>query len=248
MPISSRVFDCILREKLKRYAHLQNSTTEFKMLYLTLLLELSLDRVRVFLFLSTFLMFPAERNKGAILSVLKPRLLRCKTVLEIGSGNGVHIRHFSKEIPEMLWQPSELFENLAILRAAISEERRTNLALPFELDVENGPWPATAYGSVYTANTLHYMSWAAAQLLLQGAAEVLESLGCLCIYGPFNSCGDFTSDGNRRLHSWLKTVNSAFGLRDEEDVIGFAEEKGLVFSEGVDMPANNRMLFFSKVG
>ena len=191
-------------------------------------------------------MSPAERNKSAILSVLKTRLLFCKTVLEIGSGNGVHIRHFSREMTSILWQPSELPENLVALQVAISEERSSNLALPCALDVKRGPWPTLTYHAVYTANTLHYMSWSAAQALLEGAAEVLGFCGYLCIYGPFNSCGRFTSDGNRGLDAWLKNVNSEYGLRDEEEVVGLAENKGFVFSEGVDMPANNRMLFFKK--
>lgn len=49
----------------------------------------------------------AERNKGPIADVLKRVMPDHGTVLEISSGTGQHIVHFAREMPGLLWQPSE---------------------------------------------------------------------------------------------------------------------------------------------
>ncbi|PWJ82237.1 uncharacterized protein DUF938 [Pseudaminobacter salicylatoxidans] len=49
----------------------------------------------------------AERNKEPIADILKRTLPDHGTVLEISSGTGQHIVHFAREMPSLLWQPSE---------------------------------------------------------------------------------------------------------------------------------------------
>ena len=54
----------------------------------------------------------AERNKQAILEVLQNELSANDVVFEYGSGTGQHLCHFAANLPEILWQPSDLEDKL----------------------------------------------------------------------------------------------------------------------------------------
>jgi len=49
----------------------------------------------------------ADRNQQPILDQLQTLFPQQGTVLEIGSGTGQHAVFFSREMPGLLWQPSE---------------------------------------------------------------------------------------------------------------------------------------------
>src|SRR4051812_19086662 len=49
-----------------------------------------------------------ERNRDAILEVLRRVLPRTGLVLEIASGTGQHVAFFARELPDLRWQPSDL--------------------------------------------------------------------------------------------------------------------------------------------
>ena len=65
-----------------------------------------------------------------------------------------------------------------------------------ELAAGSDDWPAGPYDAVYTANTCHIMSWPEVQGMFRGIGRVLAPGGMLCIYGPFNRGGQFTSASN----------------------------------------------------
>ena len=76
-----------------------------------------------------------ERNQDAILSVLREILPSAGTVLEIGSGTGQHAAYFAAYLPHLVWQPTDLPENFASIRAWAEEAALPNLRAPMELDV-----------------------------------------------------------------------------------------------------------------
>ena len=131
------------------------------------------------------------------------------------------------------------------IQAWLAEAALPNVLPPIVLDV-NGSWPKQAYDGVFTANTLHIVSWESAQKLIAGAASVLKQGGRLVIYGPFNYHGSFTSDSNARFDEWLKNRDPASGIRDFEAVGQCAESHGLRLETDHAMPANNRLLIFIK--
>jgi hypothetical protein len=47
-----------------------------------------------------------------------------------------------------------------------------------------------------------------------------------CSYGPFNYSGTFTTESNRKFDGWLKSRNSASGIRDFEAVKDAAVKVG----------------------
>jgi hypothetical protein len=64
----------------------------------------------------------------------------------------------------------------------------------------------------------------------------------VCIYGPFNYNGAFTSDSNAQFDQWLKSRNPLSGIRDFEIVMLLATSMGLKLVNDFAMPANNRLL------
>jgi hypothetical protein len=66
------------------------------------------------------------------------------------------------------------------------------------------------------------------------------------IYGPFNYDGGFISDGNRRLHDYLKAAVPGGGIRDFEAMDELADTNDLHLLEDNDMPANNRLIIWRK--
>lgn len=186
-----------------------------------------------------------ENNKQAILEVLKQYLKQEKQVLEIGSGTGQHAVFFVRHLPFLRWHTSN-YGDLSSIQAWVEGSGLSNVYPPLSLDVRQ-EWPQELYPDViFTANTLHIMSWDSAQLLLQKAAGILPAQGLLFIYGPFNYDGQFSSDSNREFNAYLQARDPESAIRDSEAVIAKAEQVGLQLLNDHAMPANNRTLVFEK--
>jgi len=183
-----------------------------------------------------------ERNKGRILEMLRPAFAGCTRVVEIGSGTGQHAVHFARHLPYLRWQPTDRAEHLPGLAARIAAEGPPNLAAPVQLDVLAEPWPAVRGDAVFSANTLHIMSWPAVEAFFAGLPHVLEAGGVLAIYGPFKYGGRFTTESNAAFDAMLRERDPQSGLRDFEAVNALAEAVGLTLEADHDMPANNQLL------
>jgi cyclopropane fatty-acyl-phospholipid synthase-like methyltransferase len=186
-----------------------------------------------------------ERNRAPILEVLLRHLTERRRILEIGSGTGQHAVYFAPAFPRALWQTSDLEENLPGIRMWLDEAALPNTPPPIVLDVR-GPWPTERYDAVFTANTLHIMSWPEVQSLFRGLEEVLEPDATVVVYGPFNYGGQFTSESNRAFDGWLKARSVVSGIRDFEAVDALASAIGLRLIEDCEMPANNRTLVWRR--
>jgi cyclopropane fatty-acyl-phospholipid synthase-like methyltransferase len=186
-----------------------------------------------------------ENNKGPILSVIKQHFAAVEEVLEIGSGTGQHAVYFAEQLPHLVWQPTDQHENLSGIQSWISWAALHNLREPLELDV-NQAWPVDQAGAVYSANTLHIMSWPEVESLFSKLKSVLRESGILCVYGPFNRKGGYTSDSNARFDQWLKQRDPLSGIRDFEAVHRLASNAGLELIDDRAMPANNSCIVFRK--
>ena len=186
-----------------------------------------------------------ENNKQAILNVLKTAFNDVHNVVEIGSGTGQHALHFAHNLPHLQWHTSELLENHQGINQWIDETSLTNLHKPIELDL-NKPWPVDVTEGIFTANTLHIVSWALVVKFFAGVGEHLAENGVLCIYGPFKYNGEFTSASNGEFDLWLKGRDQHSGIRDIEAIETLAKSVGLVISADYDLPANNRLLVFKR--
>ena len=187
-----------------------------------------------------------ENNKTPILSVIREAFNQPVTVWEIGSGTGQHACYFASELPHLVWQPTDLAENHPGINAWRGEAQLPNLNPPVILDVTSPTWPCDGMDVVFTANTLHIMSWHNVEVLFERFNIYLNPLATVCVYGPFNYNGNYTSESNAHFDQWLKNRDPLSGIRDFEAVLALAENAGLRLIKDNAMPANNRLLVFIK--
>jgi len=192
-----------------------------------------------------------ENNKQPILNILIKVFSSSEHVLEIGSGTGQHAVFFGQYLPHLTWQTTDLAINHQGINIWLNESILANVQRPIELDL-NDTWPDLTHtnnkpvDALYTANTLHIISWPLVIKFFEGIKNNLASQGSVCIYGPFNYQGKFTSESNANFDSWLKARDEQSGIRDIEDIITLANSTGLVLADDHVMPANNRLLVFTK--
>ncbi len=188
-----------------------------------------------------------ENNKQAILEVLREVLSDSGEVLEIGSGTGQHARYFAEHLPHLSWQPSDLVQNHAGIRQWLADYTGDNLAQPLQLDVTERPWPLEIGDAVFTANSLHIMSWRSVQSMFDYLAGAAPTRNVLVVYGPFNYGGEYTSESNARFDLWLAEQSPDSAIRDFEAVDELAAQAGYRLQAGYAMPANNRCLVWRKM-
>ncbi len=188
----------------------------------------------------------SERNKDVILDVLREAFVQCSTVLEIGSGTGQHVVHFARQMSGLVWQPCDTSEYLGGLRARLDAEAPENVAGPVELDVRMNPWPVSGFDAIFSANTLHFMSWECVEQFFRGVGRALHENAVLCVYGPFRYGDEFTSASNANFDQYLRQSDPLRGIRDFEAVNALAEAEGLKLIKDVAMPANNQSLVWRR--
>ncbi len=187
-----------------------------------------------------------EQNREPILAVLREVFADRSYILEIGSGTGQHAVYFGARLPHLRWQTADLPIAHAGIRMWLEDAALPNVLPPIALDANRCDWHCGRYDAVFSANTLHIMSWPEVVQCFDGIAEVLEAGGVLAIYGPFNYGGDYTSESNARFDAWLKARDASAGIRDFEAVDALARERGLILRQDIAMPANNRTLVWSR--
>ncbi len=180
-----------------------------------------------------------ERNRGPIGEVLARHFSDRRHVLEIGSGTGQHAVHFAAALPHLTWQCSDRAQNLPGIRMWLDEAALPNTPPPLVLDVCD-TWPQLQVDAVYSANTLHIMSWADVEQLFAGLPAVLASGARVLVYGPFRIGGQHTSHSNAAFDASLRAEAPHMGIRDLEAVNALAEAAGLRHMADIAMPANNR--------
>ncbi|WP_428098922.1 DUF938 domain-containing protein [Candidatus Rariloculus sp.] len=190
--------------------------------------------------LSTVCNAAAERNKAPILDVLQRVLPRTGTVLEIASGTGQHAVYFARELPELIWQPTDTnARSLAWIESLVDASALDNVRMPLRLDVREQPWPVERADAVLCINMIHIAPWAATQALFRGLGSVLGAARPLVLYGPFRRDARHTAPSNEAFDADLKARNPEWGVRDLDEVAAEAAKHGLVLEEDVEMPANN---------
>lgn len=196
----------------------------------------------------------AERNAGAIFSVVEPRLKELAEtctelplqVLEVASGPGQHIEMFGRGFPNVVWQPSEpdaALRQSIDERVALAELNNVQPALALDVCTQ---WPQQPKDLVMAVNLLHISPWRTTVALMTGARQVLRPSGLLMLYGPYSDAGQHNSAGNQQFDLDLRSRNPQWGIRDVEAVIEAAAAAGLSLVQAIEMPANNRTLFFGR--
>ncbi len=189
-----------------------------------------------------------ERNRTAILDVLREVLPDAGCVLEIASGSGEHAVWFARHLPHLQFQPSDPDPvNRASIAAWTAHTAVTNVLEPIALDATDPDWPLPHRPSaVLCINMIHIAPWSATLGLLRGAAAALSSGGVLYLYGPFRRGGTHTSESNAMFDADLRGRNASWGVRDLETVVDAAQAAGFAVPTTIAMPANNQSVFFRR--
>lgn len=192
----------------------------------------------------------AERNKQPILEQLQVLLPKDGGVLlEIASGTGQHALHFAAALPHYQFQASDADAvHLDTLRGKFGSSGLANLLTPLHLDVTKSPWPIQEARAIFNANMVHIAPIETAQALFFGAGRLLPFGGLLITYGPYKRAGRHTHENNERFDVSLKNRNPCWGVRDLDELAEFASLTGLFAREPIEMPANNLLIVWEKLG
>jgi hypothetical protein len=188
-----------------------------------------------------------QRNRDAIVEVLRDILPHSGTVLEIASGTGEHVVHFAACFPPLTWQPSDHdAAGLASIAAWSAESGLGNILPPVAIDASAADWRVGSVDAILCINMVHIAPWAATDGLFAGAARLLAVGSPLYLYGPYREAGVPTAESNEAFDASLKARDPAWGLRMVEDVATLGAQHGFVFERRMAMPANNLSLLFRK--
>ena len=192
-----------------------------------------------------------ENNKQPILDVLQQELKDSTHVLEVGSGTGQHSVYFAPRLTYLTWQTSDVLAHHATINAWHTAYHAPNLYAPLAFDLAVDPLPMSLasnqpYDVVFTANTLHIISWLLVEKLFELVGDALPINGKLIVYGPFNENGQYASAGNQQFDISLRQRDPKSGIRHLEDIIVLAKTHHLRLSNKYAMPANNQLLVFQK--
>lgn len=128
-----------------------------------------------------------------------------------------------------------------------------NVLDPVQIDVSlpTESWPenitAVKYDVIYCSNLIHISPYACTTGLFSSAGKILKpGSGILITYGPYAENGILTPESNFRFDEGLRMQNPQWGVRDIVDLLKLAEENGLKYVKKIEMPANNKMLFFTR--
>ena len=189
----------------------------------------------------------ATRNQAPILEVLRAVFPTEGLVLEVASGTGQHAAFFTEHLPGLTWQTTEFDpDTFASIEGWRQATRPDRIRSPVQLDATAEDWAVTEADAMLCVNMLQVSPWTAALGLLSGAARTLRPGAPLVIYSPMSRGGVHISVGNRDFDASLKARNPLLGVRDADQLIAAAADRGLVHEQTIDMPANNTVLVFRR--
>lgn len=189
----------------------------------------------------------AGRNKAAVSQALAGLLPDAARVLEIASGTGEHALACAAARPDIIWTPSDPDAASRASADAWAVDAGGRIAACLDIDVTRPDWTMALepVDTIFCANMVHIAPWEAAEGLFAGAASLLKPGGRLHLYGPF-LLGDASAPSNLAFDADLKSRDPRWGVRERADIMHLAARAGLKPDGDIEMPANNRLLSFSK--
>jgi hypothetical protein len=188
------------------------------------------------------------RNRDFILDVLRDVLPTTGVILEIASGSGEHVVHFARNLPSLVFQPSDPEPNALLSVAAwMKAAEVTNVRAPIVLDASRSPWPIASADGIICINMVHISPWDASVGLIRGAAAILPPGSPLYLYGPYKRKGFATAPSNEAFDRNLRDRNPIWGLRDLEAIAAIAQSAGFSIPDITEMPANNLSNVFRRM-
>jgi Protein of unknown function (DUF938) len=188
------------------------------------------------------------RNRDFVLDVLRDVLPATGVILEIASGSGEHVVHFARNLPSLVFQPSDPDPDARLSVATwVKATGVTNVRAPIALDALHSVWPIASADGIICINMIHISPWQGTVGLIKGAAAILASKSPLYLYGPNKREGFATAPSNQALDQSLRDRDPNWGLRDLEAVAATAQTLGFSGPVITEMPANNLSAVFRRM-
>ena len=187
-----------------------------------------------------------ERNQRPILEVLTQEFSDIRTVLEVGSGTGQHAIFFGARLPHLVWQTSDLAHAHAGILTWLAEAKLDNVRPPLAIDVNDDDWGIDSVEAIYTANTMHILSWKSISRMFAGFGKILAPSARVALYGPFRFDGQYTSESNAAFDRHLRSRDPLGGIRDFESLDELAQRQGLRLRHNYSLPSNNQILVWGR--
>ena len=186
-----------------------------------------------------------QRNQEPIKVVLS-QYLKNGNLLEIGSGTGQHAVYMGQAFKDITWNTSDHIDYHEGIKNWIKDSGLQNIIDPIFYLASSAQFPNGKYDYVYSANTLHIMSWINCKALFKDLGENLDKGAYVFFYLPFKYNGQFTSKSNESFDKNLRSRGVGSAIRDFEDVKSQMEKEGFELKSDHLMPANNQTLVFKK--
>ncbi len=192
-----------------------------------------------------------NRNRQPILEILKQNIPTQGNILEIASGTGEHSLFFAPEFATQQWIPSDRQpECLDSIKAWQKDYAQNNLQPPLLIDVMTKGWYKSLISqqikTIVCINMIHITPWESYLGLMEGAENILPVDGIVYLYGPYKIDNQHTAPSNEEFDRSLQIRDSSWGVRNLEDVVSVANDRGFILKQKVAMPANNFSLFLQK--
>src|SRR5277367_313216 len=113
------------------------------------------------------------RNRDFIFDVLRQVLPTTGVILEIASGSGEHVIHFARNLPSLVFQPSDSEPDALLSVAAWVKMHTSRMCAPIVLDASQSSWPIASADGIICINMVHISPWDATIGLIKGAAAIL---------------------------------------------------------------------------
>lgn len=200
--------------------------------------------------LSSYVAWAGNKNRDPILEVFKQKFPQQGNVLELATGNGMHIHYFAPHFQNLNFQPSdydrEVFENIQSLT---QQANAKNVEPPIDLDLtQPSTWVSLnnkKFDVIFCINLFHVAPISIADGVANCAAYHLSERGSLYIYGPFKVNGKNTTPSNEEFDKTLLSSGvPEWGIKDITDINNAAYKYNLELEEKIDMPANNFILVY----
>lgn len=172
-------------------------------------------------------------------------------VLEVASGFGEAVSYFANSHPDTIFVPTDP-QKPCLERLRELAQTHENLVEPVELNIFSASqWDKVAkqgpFDGMLVFNLIHLIPYSGTYELLDRASALLATdKGFLAIHGAFLREGMFMSESDRQFDADIKSRDSEWGLRDLEQVVRIAGEKGFKKEEVREMRAGNWMLILRR--
>ena len=112
------------------------------------------------------------RNRYFILDVPRDVLPTMGVILGVAGGSGEHVVHCARNLPSLVFQPSDPDPDARLSVAAwVKATGVTNVRAPIALDALHSVWPIASADGIICINMIHISPWEATLGLVKGAGR-----------------------------------------------------------------------------